>query len=220
MTFSILAQDLGTGQCGGAAATGALCVGGWVLRGDSRAGMSASQGAAPSTLWGEDALEMMRAGAGAAQALNALVAADRGREHRQLALLDRAGTTAAHTGARNTGWKGALAAPGLVVAGNMLAGPQVLDALRDGFLAATGPLSARLLAALVSAQAAGGDIRGLQSAAILVVGNDAPPLSLRVDWAEDPIMSLSALHDRSQSGDYAAWLPTVPTRNTPERGHD
>ena len=62
MTFSILAQDLNTGCMGGAAATGSLCVGGWVLRGDSRAGMSASQGAAPSTLWGEDALNRMQAG--------------------------------------------------------------------------------------------------------------------------------------------------------------
>ncbi|MFN3526048.1 MAG: DUF1028 domain-containing protein, partial [Paracoccus sp. (in: a-proteobacteria)] len=63
MTFSILAQDLGTGAFGGAAATGSLCVGGWVLRGDSRAGLTASQGAAPSTMWGEDVLVRMMSGA-------------------------------------------------------------------------------------------------------------------------------------------------------------
>ncbi len=220
MTFSILAQDLGSGGFGGAAATGSLCVGGWVLRGDSRAGLSASQGAAPSTLWGEEALELMRRGRTAAQALAQIIQPDRGRDWRQLAVLDRAGGTACHTGPRNTGWKGALVAPGLVVSGNMLAGPQVLAALRDAYLAAGGTLAQRLLAALFAAEAAGGDTRGLQSAALLVVSDDAPPLNLRVDWAEDPIRALDDLHARSQSGDYATWLPMVPTRNDPERGHD
>ncbi|MCH8467435.1 MAG: DUF1028 domain-containing protein [Roseinatronobacter sp.] len=219
MTFSILAQDLSTGAFGGAAATGSLCVGGWVLRGDSRAGMSASQGAAPSTIWGEEALALMRAGQDAGACLTHLIQPDRGRDWRQLALLDRQGRTACHTGAHNTDWKGALVAPGLVVSGNLLAGPQVLDALRTGYLEACGTFAQRLLAALASAEAAGGDTRGLQSAALLVVADDAPPLSLRVDWAENPIAALSDLLGRSQSGDYAAWLPTVPTRTDPERGH-
>lgn len=217
MTFSILAQDLGSGAMGGAAATGSLCVGGWVLRGDSRAGMTASQGAAPSTLWGEDALELMRAGRSAREAVADVIAPDRGRDWRQLAALDRAGATACHSGARNTGWKGALIAPGLVVSGNLLAGEAVLLALRDAFLGAEGSLPVRLIAALRAAQAAGGDTRGLQSAALLVVSDDAAPLDLRIDWAEDPITALRGLHRRSQSGDYAAWLPAVPTRNDPER---
>ncbi len=220
MTFSILAQDLNTGAFGGAAATGSLCVGGWVLRGDSRAGMSASQGAAPSTIWGENALLHMQAGETAKQALTAVTGPDAGREWRQLALLDRAAGTACHTGTKNTDWRGSLVAPGLVVAGNLLAGPQVLMALRDTFLAARGDLAERLLASITAAEAAGGDTRGLQSAALLVVSNDAPPLTLRVDWSQDPIIALRDLHRRSQSGDYAAWLPTVPTRNDPERGHD
>ncbi|ATX67217.1 DUF1028 domain-containing protein [Roseinatronobacter bogoriensis] len=220
MTFSILAQDLSSGAIGGAAATGALCVGGWVLRGDSRAGISASQGAAPSTIWGEDALERMRQGRSASEALTDLVGADRGREWRQLALLDRAGGTACHTGTRNTDWKGVLDGPGFVVSGNMLAGPQVLGALRDAYVNASGSFAQRLLAALSAAEAAGGDIRGLQSAALLVVSDDTPPLSLRVDWSETPVDALHDLFRRSQSGDYAAWLPTVPTRNDPERGHD
>jgi uncharacterized Ntn-hydrolase superfamily protein len=219
MTFSILAQDLNSGAFGGAAATGSLCVGGWVLRGDSRAGMTASQGAAPSTMWGEDALVRMRAGDSAEQALAAVTRPDAGRDWRQLAILDRAGGTACHTGASNTEWRGSLIAPGLVVSGNLLAGPQVLKALSDTFLAAPGTLAERLLAALAAAEAAGGDTRGLQSAALLVVSDDAPPLTLRVDWSENPVAALRDLHRRSQSGDYAAWLPTVPTRNNPERGH-
>lgn len=219
MTFSILAQDLNTGCLGGAAATGSLCVGGWVLRGDSRAGMSASQGAAPSTLWGEEALIRMQAGATSEQALAEVTGPDAGRDWRQLALLDRAGGAACHTGASNTEWRGSLVGSGLVVSGNLLAGQQVLEALRDEFVAARGSLAERLLFALTAAEAAGGDTRGLQSAALLVVSHDAPPLTLRIDWAEDPVAALRDLYARSQSGDYAAWLPTVPTRNDPERGH-
>jgi uncharacterized Ntn-hydrolase superfamily protein len=219
MTFSILAQDLNTGCMGGAAATGSLCVGGWVLRGDSRAGMSASQGAAPSTLWGEDALNRMQAGDTAEQAVAAITQADAGRDWRQIAALDHAGGTACFTGAHNTVWRGSLVEPGLVVSGNLLAGPQVLAAMRDTFVTAAGSLAERLLAALAAAEAAGGDTRGLQSAALLVVSDDAAPLTLRIDWAEDPIKDLGHLHARSQSGDYAAWLPSVPTRNHPDRCH-
>ena len=199
---------------------GSLCVGGWVLRGDSRAGMSASQGAAPSTMWGEDALIRMQAGDTAEQALAAVTGSDAGRAWRQLAVLDRAGSAACHTGTANTEWRGSVVAPGLVVSGNMLAGPQVLEALHDTFLAEHGSLAERLLAALAAAEAAGGDRRGLQSAALLVVSDDAPPLTLRVDWSENPVAALRDLHTRSHSGDYAAWLPKVPTRNDPERGHD
>jgi uncharacterized Ntn-hydrolase superfamily protein len=107
----------------------------------------------------------------------------------------------------------------LVVSGNLLDGPHVLVALRDTFLASQGALPERLLAARAAADAAGGDTRGLQSAALLVVSNDTPPLTLRIDWAEAPIRALQDLYDRSQTGDYAEWLPTVPTRNDPERGH-
>lgn len=219
MTFSILAQDLNTGAFGAAAATGSLCVGGWVLRGDSRAGLSASQGAAPSPMWGEDVLDRMRAGEDAQAALDAVVGVDSGREWRQLAALDRRGGTACHTGEQNTPWRGSLIAPGLVVSGNLLAGPEVLEALRNTHLNAAGTLAERLLAALTAAEAAGGDTRGLQSAALLVLSDDAPPLSLRVDWSEEPITALRNLYRRSQTGDYAAWLPSVPTRSDPERGY-
>lgn len=218
MTFSILAQDLNSGALGGAAATGSLCVGGWVLRGDSRAGLSASQGAAPSTMWGEDVLDRMRAGEDAQTAVSAVVGADSGRAWRQLAALDGRGGTACHTGAQNTDWRGSLVAPGLVVAGNLLAGPQVLEALRDSFLSTQGALAERLLAGLAAAEAAGGDTRGLQSAALLIVSDDAPPLTLRVDWSDAPVRALHDLYRRCQTGDYAAWLPRVPTRNDPQRG--
>lgn len=217
MTFSILALDDRTGVIGGAAATGSLCVGGWVLRGDSRVGMSASQGAAPSTLWGEDVLSLMAQGATATEAVARISSADTGRAWRQLSALDRQGGTACHTGESNSPWHGSLVGPGLAVAGNLLAGPAVLEALRDGYLAARGPLAERLTEALLAAEGAGGDRRGLQSAALLVLSDATPPLSLRVDWSEDPLGDLRNLYARSQSGEYAAWLPIVPTRNDPER---
>ena len=220
MTFSILARDASDGSFGGAAATGSLCVGGWVLRGDSRVGLSASQGASPSTLWGEDVLERMRAGAAATKAVADITQADSGRAWRQLAAIGTEGDGAAFTGASNTPWHGSLAAPGVIVAGNMLAGPKVLDAILSGFRSKQGPWPDRLLAALAAGQTAGGDVRGLQSAALLVVSDRSAPLTLRIDWSQDPIVALGQLVSRTREPGYADWFETVPTRKDPERGHD
>jgi len=217
MTFSLLARDPETGAIGGAAATGALCVGGWVLRGDIRAGMSACQGAAPSTFWGEDVLAAMRRGATAPVAVAEVIAPDRGREWRQLTALDRKGGTGGHSGSDNTDWKGHHGFDHGIVAGNMLAGPAVLKALARGFMDSTGPLHARLMAALLAAETAGGDIRGLKSAAILVVGPDMAPLSLRVDLSDRPLAALETLLLRATSGDYARWAAQVPCLDDPHR---
>lgn len=211
MTFSILARDPETGAIGGAAATGSLCVGGWVLRGDLASGMSASQGAAPSTFWGEDVLTLMREGEGAAAAVDQVVAADKGRAFRQLSALDALGGTGAFTGASNIDEKGHMAFVGGIAAGNMLAGQDVLVALTDGYSAAEGPFDCRLLAALRAASRAGGDYRGLLSAAILVLHPDRPPLTLRIDHhPDDPIGALMALHEKATTGDYSGWVRQVP----------
>ncbi len=218
MTYSILARDPATGHLGGAAATGSLCVGGWVLRGDPMAGMSASQGASPSTFWGEDVLAAMRTGLAADQAVAQITGRDSGRETRQLSALDRSGTGAAFTGSENTAEMGSVAAADLTAAGNLLQSKAVLDAVADGFVSAPGDLAERLLAALRSGEAAGGDSRGLMSAALLVVGEDIPPLSLRVDFDEKPLVRLGALLKRSRQEDYANWLQTVPVLVDPSRG--
>ena len=84
MTISILALDEKTGTYGGAAMTGSLCVGGWVLRGDAESGLSASQGSLPSTMWGQNVLSLMRDGASAKVAVQQIVTADGGRDERQL----------------------------------------------------------------------------------------------------------------------------------------
>ena len=220
MTFSILARDPETGAIGGAAATGSLCVGGWVLRGVAGVGMSASQGKAPSTLWGEDALARLARHKSAGEALDAVVAPDRGKSQRQLSILDVSGAGAVFSGEDNTPAIGHRVFEGGVAAGNMLAAAEVIDAMVDHFLAVTGPFPTRLLAALGAAQQAGSDIRGLESAALLVLSPKHAPLSLRVDLSDDPLCALQALHDRATTGDYARWAGRVPTLSDPERRLD
>ncbi len=220
MTYSILVRDPATGHMGGAAATGSLCVGGWVLRGDPRSGMSASQGAAPSTIWGEDVLARMRAGSAASDAVADVTSADHGRDARQLAALGTTGPGAAFTGKDNTPEMASLADTSLVAAGNLLQSATVIDATVAGFTSCRGPLANRLLNSLKSGAATGGDSRGLMSAAILVVGEDIPPLSLRVDFSEQPLLALEELLQRVQEDDYSAWLKTVPVYCDPIRRDD
>ncbi|WP_417248255.1 DUF1028 domain-containing protein [Celeribacter sp.] len=221
MTFSILVRDAKTGAIGGAATTGSLCVGGWVLRGDLRAGMSASQGASPSTFWGEDTLTAMKNGASAQEALAGVIDPDTGREDRQLAALDLHGGTAHFTGSGNTGAAGGIAFENGVVAGNILASLNVLSAVRDGFAVAEGTIESRLIAALRAGAAAGSDTRGLQSAALLVLRPNTAPITLRIDYHDsDPIGALEALYARATSGDYAHWARQVPSLNDPYRGLD
>jgi uncharacterized Ntn-hydrolase superfamily protein len=218
MTYSLLARDPDSGDFAAAAATGSLCVGAWVLRGDPRYGLSATQGELASTLWGEAALQAMAAGARAPAAVAAVVGADRGRAWRQLAALDAGGWTGQYTGAANQPWRGGRALADLVVTGNRLGGPAVLDALLAAWQGARGALLAeRLLAALEAAERAGGDRNGLQSAALLIVSRRHAPLSLRVDAARRPLRALRALYARSCEPGYAAWFGRVPCLDHPER---
>ncbi|SFR12118.1 DUF1028 domain-containing protein [Poseidonocella sedimentorum] len=216
MTISILAFDEKTGAYGGAATTGSLCVGGWVLRGDARAGLTASQGSLPSTMWGGDVLELMHGGMAAESAVQAVVMADTGRAERQLSALDPGGQTATFTGDNSLPTAGTRQARHVVVAGNLLASEAVLDACIDGFAAAAGPLDLRLLAALDAADRAGGDSRGLLSAALLMVARDSAPLSLRIDHSDTPLEALTTLHRHATTGDYARWAAHVPTLDDPQ----
>ncbi|MCA1336961.1 DUF1028 domain-containing protein [Pseudooceanicola marinus] len=217
MTFSILVRDAETGRIGGAAATGSLCVGGWVLRGRIEAGMSASQGTAPSTLWGEAVLDEMQAGAPAPAAVTEVTAPDEGRAHRQLSALDLLGNTGAFTGAASVPACASRRDENLVVAGNMLSSEAVLDAVAQGYASATGTMPERLLAALQAGEDAGSDSRGLLSAALLCLGPDMAPLSLRIDASDSPLADLRALHDRATTGLYAEWARLVPTKEAPFR---
>ena len=217
MTISILAYDEKTGAYGSAAMTGSLCVGAWVLRGDAESGLSASQGSLPSTLWGTQTLDLMRSGASAEDAVNAVTTRDSGRNHRQLAVLDPAGHTAGFTGAESIPVADALSARHVIVSGNLLTSKAVLDRCIEGYLKAEGSLDQRLLTALHAAADAGGDSRGLLSAALRIFSRKAAPLSLRIDHASDPLADLNALHRKATSGAYAEWTKLVPTLDDPER---
>ena len=210
MTFSILTFDKETGVFAAAAATGSLCVGGWVLRGDIESGLVASQGTSPSTFWRDDLLRAMHRGQSAKDAVEAVTSGDPGRGHRQLIALDRNGTTHGFTGENSVPFADHLARQGLAIAGNMLAGPEVLEAMETAARTFAETTDQRMLRVLNAARLAGGDSRGLQSAAMLVLAPDRPPLDLRIDHSDNPIADLERLYDRTRTSPYFDWLCEVP----------
>jgi uncharacterized Ntn-hydrolase superfamily protein len=153
----------------------------------------------------------------ATEAVTRVVQADRGRDWRQLSALDSTGRGNAFSGSCNLDFKGHLIRDGLVASGNILAGQNVLEAMVAVMDSVTAPFEDRLLAALEAGRKAGGDERGIQSAAMLVVRNSAPPLDLRIDWHEQPISALEHLLAQTRRDDYQAWLDVVPTVADPER---
>lgn len=210
MTFSILMYDRETGSFAAAAATGSLCVGGWVLRGDIESGLVASQGTAPSTFWRDDVLRRMYSGDRAEAAVAQVTDADPGRGHRQLLALDRCGSTGGFTGMQSVSYAGHMTDRDLAIAGNMLAGPQVLTAMHEAAQGEYATLSDRMLAVLDAAATVGGDARGLQSAALLVLSPERPPLDLRIDYSDDPLPALRTLCLRAHRSPYYDWLTEVP----------
>lgn len=167
-TFSIVARDALTGQMGVAVQSHAFSVGSLVTWGEAGVGVVATQ-AMVDPSYGPLGLELMRIGRTPAQALSGLLAADSAQEIRQVAMLDCRGNVAAHTGSRCIACAGHETGEGFSVQANMMENSGVWPAMAESFRSASGSLAERLLAALEAAQAAGGDIRGMQSAAILIV---------------------------------------------------
>ena len=218
MTFSILTYDRKTGVFAAAAATGSLCVGGWVLRGDIESGLVASQGTAPSSFWRDDVLRAMYRGEDAETAVTRVTSADPGRGHRQLTALDRQGRTQGFTGDQSVPYASHIAEPGLVIAGNMLTGPEVLEAMKTAAHAEAPSPAERMLRVLTAAKDAGGDSRGLKSAALLVLEPERPPLDLRIDQHDsDPISALEQLWQKTCQSPYFDWLAEVPVLNDKSR---
>ena len=194
MTWSILARDA-DGSFGVAIASrffavGALCV-------HTRAGVGAlATQALMNPLYGTAGLALLQQGLAAADVVAQLTGADAGQAQRQLHVLPAHGPAAAHTGAACVDWCGHQVHADFSVAGNMLAGPQVLQATADAFIASAGqPLAERLIAAMQAGEAAGGDKRGKQSAALVIQGaEDYRTLDLRVDDHADPLAELQRLH--------------------------
>ncbi|HET6172208.1 MAG TPA: DUF1028 domain-containing protein [Gaiellales bacterium] len=200
MTFSIVARDTVAAQLGVAVASKFLAVGAVVPWLESEVGAIATQALA-NTSYGPEGLALLRAGASAREALDAVVGGDDGGDDRQAGFVDARGGAATHTGARCMDWAGGRTGPGYAVQGNILTGPEVVDAMATAFEASTGELADRLLVALAAGDAAGGDRRGRQSAALAVVapgggygGNDDNLVDLRVDDHTGPVAELRRLY--------------------------
>lgn len=215
MTFTLLARDPKSGALGGASATGNLCVGAWVLRATAGVGISASQGYFPSTLWGTQVLDEMQRGLDPKVAIERTTEPDSGRGSRQLLALNTFGQGASYTGAENVPELSEVILPDMCAAGNMLSNADVVEASIEGYVNCEGPLLHKLKRGLEAAAQAGGDARGLMSAAILIVSEDQPPVDLRVDYSEDAIGALSDLIIRIEEPDYANWVRELPTKTKP-----
>jgi uncharacterized Ntn-hydrolase superfamily protein len=216
MTYSLVARD--GKQWGVAVQSKFLAVGSVVSWAEPEVGAIATQAYA-NPRYGPDGLALLREGLSAAVVVERLVAGDDGRAERQVGVVDAHGGSAAYTGPECTDWAGHRTGEGYAAQGNILVGPETVDALAETFEASTGrPLAERLIDSLAAAQAAGGDRRGQQSAALLVVERNGGYaqlsdvlVDLRVDDHEQPIDELRrlyGLHDqlfgRTPRDD---WLP-------------
>ncbi len=167
-TYSIVARDPSTGQFGVAVQSHYFSVGSLVPWAEAGVGAVATQSFVDPS-YGKLGLALMRAGRGASDALAGLVAADVAREVRQVAMVDANGAAAAHTGARCIAEAGHVAGDGFSVQANMMHRSTVWGAMAEAYKGASGDFAERLMAALDAAEAEGGDVRGMQSAAILIV---------------------------------------------------
>ena len=194
MTFSIIARDPATGSFGIAVATKFFAVGARVPHIASGCGAVATQ-ALVNPFYGTEGVKLLREGRPAAEVVRALIAADAGRDQRQVHVMDAAGRVAAHTVAQCVDWCGHVEGQGCSVAGNMLAGAGVIAATAAAYADhAALPFPRRLIAALKAGEAAGGDKRGKQSAALRIHGEEEwSDLDLRVDDHADPLAELERL---------------------------
>jgi len=199
-TFSIAASDPATGEVGVAVASRFFAVGTVVPWAKAGVGAVATQASA-NTSFGPNGLELMARGLTAEEALKVLLRGDEGRDRRQAGLVTASGDSATYTGAGANSWAGGRRGPGYAVQGNILVGEAVVAEMEKSFLASAGrPLAERLLAALAAGDAAGGDSRGRQSAALLVCrakggynGFTDRAVDVRVDDDPDPFRELTRL---------------------------
>jgi uncharacterized Ntn-hydrolase superfamily protein len=215
MTWSIIARDSATGQLGIAVATKFFAVGARVPHIAAGIGGIATQ-ALVNPYYGIDGVRMLREGRSPQAIVSALLAADDGRESRQLHIMDARGVIAAHTGKDCVDWCGHVPGDGFSVAGNMLAGPRVLDDTAGTYAANKDlPFAQRLVTAMRAGEAAGGDMRGKQSAALLIHDKeDWSALDLRVDDHEDPLAELERL-ERVSRERWVHFRNFLPTRQNP-----
>lgn len=215
MTWSIAAFDQKSGMVGVCVTTKFFGVGSLAPFARSGVGAVATQAFVNPT-FGPRGLRLLEEGLTPQQVLEALLASDDGREHRQLAVVDRFGNVAQFTGAECVDWAGHRAGESYAVQGNMLVGQPTIDATAEAFEAnANQPLPERLLRAIEAGQAAGGDKRGRQSAALLVYSTEEyPHLDLRVDDSADPVPELRRLFEEAKR-EFLVFQQFLPTRDNP-----
>jgi uncharacterized Ntn-hydrolase superfamily protein len=215
MTWSIIARDSVSGQIGIAVATKFFAVGARVPHIAAGSGAVATQ-ALVNPYYGIDGVRMLREGKSPEAIVAALLASDDGRESRQLHILDAHGRVAAHTGKDCVDWCGHVKGDGFSIAGNMLAGTAVLDDTAKAYVANEHlPFAQRLVTAMRAGEAAGGDKRGKQSAALLIHDTEEwSALDLRVDDHADPLSELERL-ERVSRERWVHFREFLPTRKNP-----
>ncbi len=214
MTWSILARDPITGTLGAAVATRFFAVGALAIHVEGGVAAMATQ-ALINPMFAVQGMPRLRAGEAPEAVALALLAADAGRGHRQLHILDATGRIAAHTGTNCVNWCGSVRGTDVSVAGNMLVGQEVVQRTLATFEQSTGPMAERLLAALEAGEAAGGDKRGKQSAALKVATRDPyPDLDIRTDDHPDPLRELRRLYNVSQER-FAVFRRFLPGTDSP-----
>ncbi|MFI4974703.1 MAG: DUF1028 domain-containing protein [Caulobacterales bacterium] len=220
MTWSIVAFDQSTGAFGAAVATKAFAAGSFVPFVRAGVGAVGTQSLTNRYL-GPAVLDGLERGLSPALAIQSAVAGDEGREVRQLHAVDRHGRIAAWTGRHCVEWCGGVGAPAVSVAGNMLSNERVAAATLAGFQADPAlPLPERMMAALEGGEAAGGDRRGRQSAAmVMVTTEDFPDLSIRVDDHAEPLPELHRLLEVWRR-ERAPFLGNSPSKANPAGVHD
>ena len=212
MTWSLIARDPATGSFGIAVATKNFAVGCRVPFIESGIGAIATQ-ALVNPFYGAHGLYFLQDEMPPADIIQILTEGDEGRDQRQVHIMDRHGRVAAYTGTACVDWCGHTAGEGFSVAGNMLAGPAVIEQTAKTYVAnAALPCPRRLIAALRAGEAAGGDKRGKQSAALVIYGEEEwPDLDLRVDDHADPLAELERLEKVSREHwvHFAKFLPNA-----------
>jgi uncharacterized Ntn-hydrolase superfamily protein len=211
-TYSIVARDPGTGDLGVAVQSHWFSVGSIVSWAEAGTGAVATQSVAEPA-YGPRLLDRLRSGEPPAEALEALLDMDQQARFRQVAVVDIAGRVAAHTGEGCIPFAGDLQGDGFIAQANLMASPGVWPAMARAFETAEGPLARRLITALRAAEEAGGDVRGRQSAALLVVPGQGDSwqavADVRTDDHPDPLDELERLLDLSQAYDLADEADTL-----------
>ena len=215
MTLSVVAFDRSSGHLGVAVATRFFAAGALVPFIASKVGAIATQ-ALVNPYYGIDGPQLLRKGRSPAEVVEMLTSNDVGQAHRQVQIIDASGSVAAHTGEQCLPWSSHALGNAFSIAGNILAGPRVLEDAFEAYIRHSAlPFARRLIAAMQAAEAAGGDSRGRQSAALIIMGDDEwPALDLRVDDHPNPLCELDRLEKVSHQ-EWVRYRPFIPTRTNP-----